>query len=67
MRHRSGRSLHPPTQPLEEHLFRCWFNGSGIGQTIESIRYIYGLTLPFETVRAAFIRCCDRFYGGDNA
>lgn len=56
----------PTVQPLEEHLFRCWFNGLGIGATIIDVEYSYGLTLPFETVREAFVRCCDRFYGGDN-
>lgn len=66
MKHPSGRSPFPPSQPLEEKLWRCWFNGVGIGETIRAIQYAYGLTLPFETVREAFVRCCDRFYGGDN-
>lgn len=54
----------PVVQPLDERLWRCWFNGVGIGQTIQAIEYSYGERLPFEAVRQAFIRCCDRFHGG---
>lgn len=64
MPRRVGKRRTANAQPLEERLWRCWFDGIGIGQTIEAIRYSYGLTLPFETVRQAFIRCCDRFSGG---
>jgi hypothetical protein len=61
-----NRAKDPVSMPLEEKLWRCWFNGSGIGDTIRAIQFSYGLTLPFETVRQAFVRCCDRFPGGNN-
>lgn len=64
MPRRVGHRRTDVAQPLDEFLFRCWVNGKGIGSTIADVAYSYGLTLPFETVRQVFIRCCDRFSGG---
>lgn len=55
----------PVVQTMDERLWRCWFSGMGIGQTIQAIKYSYGERLAFETVRQAFIRCCAKFSGGN--